>query len=63
MELREAGLPRSAARTYWVRSLVPMLKKSTLRASCSMRTAAEGTSIMIPVELARHEPFFALEAA
>ena len=44
-----SGLPRSAASTYWVRSLVPMLKKSTSLASSRAMIAADGTSIMTPV--------------
>ena len=36
---------------YWVRSFVPMLKKSTRRASSGARKAADGTSIMIPVTI------------
>ena len=39
---------RSAARVYWVRSLVPMEKKSTSLASTSAMTAAAGVSIMMP---------------
>jgi hypothetical protein len=35
-------------REYWIRSLVPMLKKSTSRASTSAIITAEGSSIMMP---------------
>ncbi len=37
--------------TYWVKSLVPMLKKSTSRASWSATATAEGTSIMMPTSI------------
>jgi hypothetical protein len=33
---------------YWIRSFVPMEKKSTSRASTSARMAADGTSIIVP---------------
>ncbi len=46
-------LPRSMASAYWIRSLVPMLKKSTSRASTSAMITAEGTSIMIPSAMSR----------
>ncbi len=36
------------ASEYWIRSLVPMEKKSTCSASRSAMATAEGTSIMIP---------------
>jgi hypothetical protein len=39
---------RSMASVYWVRSLVPIEKKSQCRASTSACTAAAGTSIMMP---------------
>jgi len=42
------GWPRSMARVYWVRSLLPMEKKLTSRANCRARTAVDGTSTMIP---------------
>ena len=45
---RAASLPRSAASAYWVRSLVPMLKKSTCGANAAAFSAAAGTSTMIP---------------
>ena len=41
-------LTRSTAIVYWVRSFVPMEKKSTSRASTSVMMAALGTSIMMP---------------
>ena len=40
---------RSTARQYWIRSLVPMVKKSTSRASRSAVYAAAGISIMTPI--------------
>ena len=43
-----APLPRSAAIAYWVRSLVPMLTKSTWGRNASIFRAAEGTSIIVP---------------
>ena len=43
-----ASLPRSAASAYWVRSLVPMLKKSTCGANAAAFSAAAGTSTIIP---------------
>ena len=39
------------ARVYWVRSLVPIEKKSTCSAKRSAITAAEGTSIMMPISM------------
>src|SRR3989454_2321830 len=42
------SLPRSMARAYWIRSLVPMEKKSTSRARRSAISAAAGTSIITP---------------
>jgi hypothetical protein len=41
-------LPRSTARVYCTRSLVPMEKKSTCRASSGASSAAAGVSIMAP---------------
>ena len=41
-------LPRSTASAYWMRSFVPMLKKSDSAASLSATIAAEGISIMTP---------------
>ena len=43
-----AGLPRSAASAYWVRSLVPMLRKSTCGTNAAAFRAVAGTSTMIP---------------
>ena len=43
-----AGLPRSAASAYCVRSLVPMLKKSTWSANALALRAAAGTSTITP---------------
>ncbi len=43
-----SGLVRSAASVYWMRSLVPIEKKSAWRASTSAMSAAAGTSTMIP---------------
>ena len=40
---------RSTASAYWMRSFVPMLKKSASEASRSAVRAAEGTSIMTPI--------------
>src|ERR1051325_6291888 len=47
---REAmcALPRSTARVYWVRSLVPTLKKELTLASRSATTTAAGVSIITP---------------
>ena len=42
------GLSRSAAIVYWIRSLEPMLTKSTSGNSASMVSAAAGTSTMMP---------------
>jgi len=36
---------------YWMRSFVPMLKKATSRASRSATIAAEGISIMMPMDI------------
>ena len=49
------SLPRSTASVYCVRSLVPMLKKSHSRASASAISAADGTSIMMPIGSSRVE--------
>ncbi|AGL17996.1 hypothetical protein L083_4486 [Actinoplanes sp. N902-109] len=43
-----AGLPRSAASVYCVRSLVPTLTKSTYGVKRAAVSAAAGTSIMMP---------------
>ena len=43
------ALPRSTASVYWMRSFVPMLKKSTSRARMSAMATAEGVSIMTPI--------------
>src|SRR6266403_993603 len=43
------GWVRSMARTYCVRSFVPIEKKSASRASSGAMSAAEGTSIMMPI--------------
>ena len=40
---------RSIASTYCVRSFVPMEKKSTSRANSAAMSAADGTSIMMPI--------------
>src|SRR5205085_9819892 len=42
------GLPRSMARTYWLRSLEPIEKKSASAASRSASIAAAGVSIITP---------------
>ena len=42
------GWVRSIASVYWVRSFVPMEKKSASRAKRSARSAAAGVSIMMP---------------
>ncbi len=42
-------LPRSAASAYWVRSLVPTLKKSTCGTKAAAFKAADGTSTMMPI--------------
>ena len=42
------ALPRSTARVYWVRSLVPTLKKALTSASRSAMSTAAGVSIMTP---------------
>ena len=42
------ALPRSQARVYCTRSLVPMEKKSTYLARTGVMTAAAGVSTMIP---------------
>ena len=46
-------LPRSAAKKYWQRSFVPMLKKSTSRHSRSSTNETAGTSSMIPIGMSR----------
>ena len=43
-----SGFVRSAARRYWLKSLVPMLAKSARAASAPAIRAAEGTSIIAP---------------
>ncbi len=48
VERGDRALSRSAARKYWVRSLLPMLKKSTSSHSASIRNATDGTSTMTP---------------
>src|SRR5207247_1660237 len=42
------ALPRSTTSVYWVRSLVPTLRKSLISASRSARTAAAGVSTITP---------------
>ena len=42
------SLPRSTARMYWVRSFVPIEKKSASRASSSAHSAAAGVSTITP---------------
>ena len=42
------SFPRSAAIEYWIKSLVPIEKKSTYLANWSAKTAAAGISIMMP---------------
>ena len=42
------ALPRSTAIVYWVRSLVPTLKKALTSASRSSMSTAAGVSIMTP---------------
>ena len=52
-----AALPRSAASAYWVRSFVPMLKKSTCGAKACAFSAAAGTSTIDPdLEAVRGAP-------
>ena len=51
--LATESLPRSTAKTYWVRSLVPMEKKSTSRAKLEAIRAALGTSIIMPTGKSR----------
>ena len=49
---------RSAAKVYWLRSLVPMLRKSTSASSTEARSAADGISTMTPTvdsPAARHQ--------
>ena len=42
------AFPRSAQKTYWVRSLVPMLTKSRCGKSWSIKSPADGVSIIAP---------------
>ncbi|OPZ32331.1 MAG: hypothetical protein BWY99_02794 [Synergistetes bacterium ADurb.BinA166] len=42
------SFPRSTATVYWMRSFVPMLKKSDSFAKWSESTAVEGTSTIMP---------------
>ncbi len=44
-------LTLSTAIVYWMRSLVPIEKKSTCLASSSAMRAAEGTSIIMPISM------------
>lgn len=48
-----AGFPRSAAITYCVRSLVPMLKNRARAASSSAMNTAAGVSIITPSAMSR----------
>ena len=50
-----AALPRSAARVYWVRSLVPMLNRSTSAAAARAWRASAGTSTMTPTSKPERE--------
>ena len=45
------GWPRSIASVYWVRSFVPIEKKSTSVANWSASSAADGTSTMMPASM------------
>ena len=46
-----SGFVRSAASVYWIRSFVPMLKKSTSGAIVSATSASAGTSTMTPIRI------------
>jgi hypothetical protein len=49
VEMRNTFICRSIATEYWIKSFVPILKKSTSRASRSAMMAAAGTSIITPI--------------
>jgi hypothetical protein len=49
VEIGDAGLLRSTASRYWVRSLLPTDRKSTRRARARAWYTAEGTSTMTPI--------------
>ena len=51
---------RSSAQVYWVRSLVPMEKKSHSSARSSATSTAAGVSIMVPTSMS---PIFLPSAA
>ena len=44
---------RSMASVYWIRSLVPIDRKSSLRTNTPSESAAAGTSIMPPIWMPR----------
>ena len=51
--LARLAFPRSTARVYWTRSLVPMLRNATSAARVSAATAAAGVSTITPSGMSR----------